>query len=78
MVVNPDAEKREELKTLESIKKATDFREMVRPISYRQNILVKTFAKPKHASGKAANREKRVIITSWFAVALDEIRTRRI
>ena len=28
--MNPDAEKREELKTLESIKKAIDFREMVR------------------------------------------------
>ena len=47
LVVNPDAEKREELKTLESIKKAIDFREMVRPISYRQNTLVKTFASPK-------------------------------
>ena len=47
LVVNPDAEKREELKTLESIKKATDFREMVRPISYRQNTLVKTFAIPR-------------------------------
>ena len=47
LVVNPDAEKREELKTLESIKKAIDFREMVRPISYRQNTLVNTFAIPE-------------------------------
>ena len=48
-------------------------------------------AKPKHASGKAARNEgvsprrnfsygliPLVIITSWFAIALDEIRTRRI
>ena len=46
-MVNQDAEKREELKTLESIKTAIDFREMVRPISYRQNPLVKTFAIPR-------------------------------
>ena len=44
-------------------------------------------AKPKHASGEVGSREKRerkpekkkkvvsVIITSWFAIALDEIRT---
>ena len=50
-------------------------------------------AKPKHAGSEATSREKRgrkpakkffsrlvsiVIITSWFAIALDEIRTRRI
>ena len=48
-------------------------------------------AKPKHASGKAVRNEgvsprrhfsygliPLVIITSWFAIALDEIRTRRI
>ena len=47
--------------------------------------------KPKHASGKAARNEgvsprrnfsygliPLVIITSWFAIALDEIRTRQI
>ena len=51
-------------------------------------------AKPEHANGEAGSREKRgrktekkkdfsfssvsVIITSWFGIALDEIRTRRI
>ena len=29
------------------------------------------YTKPKHASGEAACRE--IIITSWFAIALDEI-----
>ena len=33
-------------------------------------------AKPEQASGEVGSREKR-IITSWFAIALDEIRTRR-
>ena len=34
-------------------------------------------AKPKHASGKAWSREKRGR-KSWFAFALDEVRTRQI
>ena len=38
-------------------------------------FLCKVSAKPKHASGETGSREK---ITSWFATALDEIRTRRI
>ena len=44
---------------------------------------LKLHAKPKHARGEAGSRSKRgrvvsAIITSWFAIALDEIRTRRI
>ena len=38
-------------------------------------FLCKVSAKPKHASGEAGSREK---LTSWFAIALGEITTRRI
>ena len=55
-------------------------RTRLRAVSY-----VSLHVKPKHASGEAASRDKRgrlvsipyCNITSWFVIALPEIRTRR-